>query len=109
MSRERFEKLFPVPDDVQWNEDGYCSASLTDEAVWAANHHDSMWTGFNSRQPEIDELVEALEEAQKDLIAASINMRRAQKTDSRWDGVPEIISDRVNAIHDVLAKHKGEA
>lgn len=57
-SREQFEKLFPVPDDVQWIEDGYYSASLTEEAVWAANHHDSMWIGFNSRQPEIDELTE---------------------------------------------------
>jgi organic radical activating enzyme len=54
------------------------------------------------------ELFDALVEAQKDLVAAQVNARRAAKHDPKWEGVAEAIQPSIDKSRTALAKARGE-
>lgn len=53
------------------------------------------------------ELLKALEEAVKDLVAAQFNARSAARTDKAWAGVSEAIQPSVDKARAALAKARG--
>lgn len=54
------------------------------------------------------DLYEALEEAEKDLVAAQVNARMAAKHDPKWAGVAEAIQPSIDRSRAVRAKARGE-
>lgn len=53
-------------------------------------------------------LYEALFEAEKDLVAAQINARRALEHDSRWEGVAEAIQPSIDNARAARARARDE-
>lgn len=54
------------------------------------------------------DLYEALEEAEKDLVAAQVNARRAAKHDTNWNGVAEAIQPSIDKSRAARAKARGK-
>lgn len=56
------------------------------------------------------QLLEALEEAEKDLAACSISIHRdlVHRGNTMWEGVPEILDARIKHIRAAIAAAKGE-
>ena len=54
------------------------------------------------------ELYAALEEAEKDLVAAQVNARMATKHDSKWEGVAEAIQSSIDRSRAARARARGE-
>lgn len=54
-------------------------------------------------------LVEALEEAIKDLVCTRNSARHAAKDDARWEGVGDVLENRIIACRTVLKQAKGES
>lgn len=55
------------------------------------------------------ELYEALEEAEKDLVAAQVNARRAAAHDPAWSGVSEAIQPSIDRARAARAKARGDS
>lgn len=51
-----------------------------------------------------DVLVDALNEAIKDLVASRNNAQSAAKTDDRWEGVASILDERIDACREAIAQ-----
>lgn len=101
MSRERFEKLFPLKPGVVQYEGSYINKSSR-YAVNAAFQRGA-WQAYQSRQPEIDELVEALEKLER---YASLNAMDHLLTDG-WEKTPHF-SKMLDDSRALIAKHKGK-
>ena len=55
-----------------------------------------------------DRLVDALDNAVKDLVAYQVNARMALKSDGRWDGVSELVQPTIDSGQAALSKARGE-
>jgi hypothetical protein len=53
------------------------------------------------------ELLEALQEAVKDLVAYQINARKAAKINNRWEGVAEAVQPSIDKARDAINKALG--
>lgn len=54
-------------------------------------------------------LVDALNEAIKDLVASRNNAHSAAKTDDRWEGVASILDERIDACREAVAQSQSSA
>ena len=54
------------------------------------------------------DLYEALDDAVKDLVAYQVSARMALKSDSRWEGVSELVQSTIDSGRAALAKARGE-
>lgn len=48
MIRNEFEKLFPVPEGIEWDGGGYRFKYSCNENEWAAREYESLWQGFQA-------------------------------------------------------------
>lgn len=53
------------------------------------------------------ELLDALQEMVKDLVAYQINARNAAKINNRWEGVAEAVQPSINKARDAINKALG--
>jgi len=59
--------------------------------------------------PDVAELVEALEETQRDLTVLLGNIFASSKRDKNWEGMYDVVNGWIARNHAALAKHGGAA
>lgn len=108
MSRERFEKLFPVPKDIRWDaEAGQYEPRVFWAEHYAEEHHNKYegWlAGEASRQPEIDDLKSQITEL-VEVLEAFVDYDANAHGDIALIDYDELWG-KAEAL---IAKHKGEA
>lgn len=113
MSRERFERLFPVPEWVSF--DGadsvyyYAGRSFDDPSCTSSREElaeqvNAQWKVFKSRQPEIDELVRFARRAS----AYMYDLRHLAEAEYDEHEMQALLQDMRDGDA-LIAKHKGGA
>ena len=90
MSKWEFSAL-PQGDELR--KDGRLVASYREAEAILNSHH---------------RLVDALDNAVKDLVAYQVNARIASTYNSKWEGVSELVQPTIDSARAALAKARGE-